>query len=142
MKTRIMVIDAAVATRQLVRDAIATDPKHEVVATASDGEVALQRLSQVEIALATLSLHGLDGLHILNALLQRAPHLPVIVLATSRSAALEALRRGASDHFALMGGRSREQVAAVLNPKIKALCTPMTRPLPIQRLRSQDPGEG
>lgn len=143
MKIRVMVVDDSVVVRRFICEVIASDPHLEVVATAANGKLALQRLNQVEVDLVTLDVDmpELDGFGTLAELRKRRPDLPVLMFssATSRAAAstIEALSLGANDYLLKPEGVSgleaaRERLKQELLPKIKALCVkPRTSSIPI-----------
>lgn len=138
-----MVVDDSVVVRRFISEVIASDPALEVVATAANGKLALQRLNQVEVDLITLDVDmpELDGLATLTEIRKRRPDLPVLMFSstTARAAAttIEALSLGANDYLTKPEGVSgleaaRERLAQELIPKIKALCTtPRTSTIPI-----------
>ncbi len=132
-KIRALVVDDAVVVRRMVSDVLSEDPDIEVVGTAANGRIGLQKLTQVNPDVVTLDVEmpELNGLETLRALRQTHPNLPVIMFSTltERGAAetLEALSLGASDYVtkpanvgsvALAQQRIREE----LIPKVKALC--------------------
>jgi two-component system chemotaxis response regulator CheB len=123
---------------------LASDPQIEVVATAVNGKVALQRLEQIPADLVTLDVEmpELDGLATLAILRKRYPKMPVIMFSTltSRAAAatIDALSLGANDYVTKPDGAgsltaARERIKCDLIPKIKALCArSLTMPPPIR----------
>jgi two-component system, chemotaxis family, protein-glutamate methylesterase/glutaminase len=156
VKTRVLVVDDSAVARRLVSDALTTDPSIEVCGTASNGKIALAKLSQLAPDVVTLDVEmpEMDGLETLKALRKTHPHLPVIMFSaiTERGAAatLEAIAHGASDYVTkptsaegIEGARRR--VAADLVPRVKAFArraqTPPLPPAPsippIQILRAQ-----
>jgi len=143
MIIRVMVVDDSVVVRRFISEVIASDPQLEVVATAANGKLALQRLNQVEVDLVTLDVDmpELDGIATLRELRKRRPGLPVLMFssATSRAAAttIEALTLGANDYLTKPEGlagleAARARLKQELIPKIKALCpAPRTATIPI-----------
>lgn len=103
-KLRVLVVDDAVVMRRLFTEALQRDPTIEVVGTAPNGRVALQKLDEVQPDLVTLDLEmpDLDGLATLREIRLRRPRLPVIMLSTltQRGAlsTLDALAAGANDY--------------------------------------------
>ncbi len=129
----VLVVDDAVVVRKLVGDVLAEDPELRVVATAADGNIALQKLRQVKPDVVTLDFEmpGLDGLATLKAIRATHPKLPVIMFSTvtARGAVqtLDALAHGASDYVtkpANVGSvlEAQARIREQLIPKIKALC--------------------
>lgn len=132
-KIRVLVVDDAVVVRRIVTEVLSSDPDIEVVGTAANGRLALQKLAGLQPDLVTLDIEmpELDGLGTLVELRKSHPRLPVIMFSTlterGASATLEALARGASDYVtkpANVGSvtLAQERVREDLVPKIKALC--------------------
>jgi two-component system chemotaxis response regulator CheB len=145
---RILIVDDSVVIRRLLSDTLAGDPALEVVATASDGRIALTKISQLKPDLITLDIEMpvMDGLEALAALRKLYPKLPVIMFSTlterGAAATLDALSLGASDYAtkpSITGSPAVaiERIRAELIPKIKALCGGMVPlkliPLPEHR---------
>jgi two-component system chemotaxis response regulator CheB len=135
---RVLVVDDSVVVRRLVSDALSSDPDIEVVGTASNGRLALTKLSQVAPDLVTLDIEmpEMDGISALRQLRADGHRLPVIMFSTlterGASATLDALEAGASDYVTKPSnsgsiGESLEQVRSSLVPKIKALVPPSAR---------------
>jgi two-component system chemotaxis response regulator CheB len=132
MKARVLIVDDSATVRRFLTDALASDPAIEVVGTASNGKIALQKLTQVNPDLVTLDLEmpEMDGLATLAELRKTHPRLPVVMFsAQTRAGAvstLNALAQGATDYVAKPTGgmdASLRIVQQELAPKIKALCT-------------------
>jgi chemotaxis response regulator CheB len=132
-RIRVLIVDDAVVVRRIVGDVLAEDPDIEIVGTAANGRIALQKLTQVTPDLVTLDVEmpEMDGLETLKALRTTHPRLPVIMFSslTERGASttIEALALGASDYVtksASAGGAgvAQQHVRDELIPKIKALC--------------------
>ena len=102
-KIRVLIVDDSVVIRRLLTDILARDPEIEVVGTAANGRIALQKLTQVNPDLVTLDIEmpELDGLATLPLLRKDYPKLPVIMFSTlterGAAAMFEALARGATD---------------------------------------------
>jgi two-component system chemotaxis response regulator CheB len=138
-KIRVLVVDDAVVVRRIVTDVLSADPEIEVVGSAANGRLALQKLAALTPDLVTLDIEmpELDGLGTLAELRKSHPRLPVIMFSTlterGAAATLEALARGASDYVtkpANVGSvtLAQERVRAELIPKIKALCGRLSPP--------------
>lgn len=132
-KIRVLVVDDAVVVRRIVTDVLSSDPDIEVVGSAANGRLALQKLAGLKPDLVTLDIEmpELDGLGTLVELRKLYPRLPVIMFSTlterGAAATLEALARGASDYVtkpANVGSvtLAQERVRDDLVPRIKALC--------------------
>ena len=132
-KIRVLVVDDAVVVRRMVSDILAEDPDIEVVGTAANGRIGVQKLTQVNPDLVTLDVEmpEMDGLQALAAIRKTHPDLPVIMFSTltERGAheTMEALSLGASDYVtkpANVGsvGLAQQRIREELIPKVKALC--------------------
>ena len=74
-----------------------------VVESASSGEVGLQRLEQIapQLVILDYNLPGINGIQVLQEIMQKAPRTRVIMLtgAGSEQIAVDALKGGASDYL-------------------------------------------
>jgi two-component system chemotaxis response regulator CheB len=133
-KFRILVVDDAAVFRRLVSDELTSDPELEVVGTAANGRIALQKMTQVnpDLVILDLEMPEMGGLETLKELRKTYPRLPIIIFSalTERGAeaTLDALALGASDYFTKpsnVGGldASLRVVREELIPEIKALCS-------------------
>jgi two-component system chemotaxis response regulator CheB len=132
-RIRILVVDDSVVIRKLLCETLATDPDLEVVGSASDGHIALAKITQLHPDLVTLDVEMpvMNGLETLAELRKLYPKLPVVMFSTlterGASATLDALSLGASDYATKPSntGSPAAAIAAIraeLLPKIKALC--------------------
>jgi two-component system chemotaxis response regulator CheB len=130
---RILVVDDSVVIRRLLSDILSGDPALEVVATASNGRIALAKIALLKPDLITLDIEMsvMNGLEALAALRKLYPKLPVIMFSTlterGASATLDALSLGASDYATKPSHTGNpavaiERIRTELIPKIKALC--------------------
>ncbi len=132
-KVRVLVVDDAVVMRRLLTVALEKEPDIEVVGSAPNGRIALQKLSQVNPDIVTLDVEmpELDGLGTLRAIRQSHPRLPVIMFSATTlqgaTATLDALAAGASDYITkptnvgdLNGALAK--LAEDLVPRIRHLC--------------------
>jgi two-component system chemotaxis response regulator CheB len=129
---RVLVVDDSVVVRRLVSGILGEDSRLEVVGTAPNGRIGLQKISQVNPDVVTLDIEmpEMDGLETLRELRQTWPRLPVIMFSalTERGAAatLEALALGASDYVTKPAGSGNQQeslnrIRDDLIPRIVAL---------------------
>ncbi|MGO9649951.1 MAG: protein-glutamate methylesterase/protein-glutamine glutaminase [Terriglobales bacterium] len=160
-RIRILVVDDSVVIRKVLCDTLSKDPEFEVLASASDGRIALAKIEQLKPDLITLDIEMpvMDGLETLKELRKTHPKLPVIMFSTlterGASATLDALTLGASDYATKPSNTGSPAVAiaairAELIPKIKALCPssslklktlPPPRPAVRMKPRSKQPIE-
>ncbi len=129
-KLRVLVVDDSVVIRRLVTHALSEDPMIEVVGSAANGAIALQRIPQVNPDAITLDIEmpEMDGIAALRQIRQLYPNLCVIMFSTltERGAAstLEALSAGANDYVTKASNlgsldRSLENLRGELIPKIR-----------------------
>ncbi|MDA8034234.1 MAG: response regulator, partial [Actinomycetota bacterium] len=78
---RVLVVDDSVVVRRVVQDVLQAERDFEVVATAVDGEAALEVLERlpVDVVILDVEMPRLDGLETLRRLRPRWPSLPVIM---------------------------------------------------------------
>lgn len=143
---KVLVVDDSVVMRRALTEALAPEEGIEVVGSAANGEVGLQKVKQLSPDLVTLDIEMpiLDGLETLKVLRKDYPQLPVIMVSalTQRGAAvtLDALSMGASDYIAKPTREGTEKdplemLRESLVPKIRALAKrssvePAARPAP------------
>jgi two-component system chemotaxis response regulator CheB len=129
-RVRVMVVDDSVVIRRLVTQALEQDPLLEVVGTASNGAIGLQRIPQLNPDVITLDIEmpDMDGLEMLRRVRREFPKLRVIMFSTlterGGAKALEALTLGADDYVAKVSNegsldRSMIRLREEMIPKIK-----------------------
>jgi len=135
----VLVVDDSVVVRRLIVDALSDDPGIQVVGTASNGRIALQKIDELKPDVMTLDIEMpvLDGIGTLKELRPKHKRLPVIMFSTltanGASATLEALAAGATDYVTKPAnvGSVRESIQSVreqLIPRIYALAPKQQRP--------------
>ena len=129
---RVLVADDAVLFRRLLADVLSSFPGVEVVGSAANGRIALQKVRELKPDLLTLDIEmpEMDGLAVLDALGSSGERgLDVIVLsAVSRRGGeltMRALERGAFDFIAKPEAahpdQGRQALLAELAPRIRAV---------------------
>lgn len=103
-KIRVLVVDDSVLIRKGLTLALEADPDIEVVGSAPDGKLALQKLEQLNPDVVTLDVEMpvMDGLTTLQEIRRRGHQQRVVMLsshtAEGASTTLEALEKGADDY--------------------------------------------
>lgn len=143
--TRILVVDDSVVVRRLLSQVLSEHPELEVVGTAANGRIALQKLEQTspDVVVLDLEMPEMNGLECLEALRAERPKLPVVMYSTltrrGALATLDALALGATDYATKPEAGSTDeamaQVRDTLVPKLLALSPrrpilPVPPPLP------------
>lgn len=129
---RVLVVDDSVVVRRLVTDALARDPRIEVVGSASNGRLALTKLEQLgpDVVTMDVEMPDMDGITAVRELRRAGHRMPVIMFSTlterGAAATLDALAAGATDYVAKPANvgsvqESLAQVADQLVPKVVAL---------------------
>jgi two-component system chemotaxis response regulator CheB len=129
-RIRVMVVDDSVVIRRLVTQVLEQDSMIEVVGTASNGAIGMQRITQFNPEVITLDIEmpDMDGLEMLRRIRREHPQLRVIMFSTltERGAAktLEALTLGADDYVTKVSNegsldRSLARLREEMIPKIK-----------------------
>jgi two-component system chemotaxis response regulator CheB len=129
-RIRVLVVDDSAVIRRLMTHAFEEEPVIEVVGTASNGVIGLQRISQLNPDVLTLDIEMPDmgGIAMLRQIRRSYPHLRVIMFSTltERGAAvtLEALTLGADDYVAKVSNegsldRSMSRLRDEMIPKVK-----------------------
>jgi two-component system chemotaxis response regulator CheB len=140
-KIRVLVVDDSVVIRRQLTVYLSNDPGIEVIGSASDGKIALEKIAQLrpDLVILDLAMPVMDGLQTLTAIREISPTLPVIIFSVMTEhgacATLDALALGASDYVSKGTDRcsAEEHICADLIPKIKALCpTETLAPKPVR----------
>lgn len=126
-RIRVLVVDDSVVMRKILSDALRDDPEIEVVGTASNGAIALQRVPQLcpDVVTLDIEMPEMDGLATLREMKRRFPRTRVIMCSslTEKGAGItvEALALGADDYLTKVSrpGEGEESFQRQLTPKIK-----------------------
>lgn len=131
MTIKVLVVDDSAVIRRIVCDVLERDPDLQVVGTASNGRIALDRIERLSPDVITLDIEmpEMDGLETLRELRARRIRTPVIMFSTlterHASATFEALALGASDYVTKpsnvgSAALAIERVRQDLIPRVKA----------------------
>jgi len=129
-RVRVLVVDDSVVIRRLVTLALEQEPLLEVVGTAANGSIALERMAQLRPDVLTLDIEmpEMDGLELLRRIRydESRPRVVMFSTLTERGAALtlESLALGADDYVTKAANagsldRSMASLRGELIPKIK-----------------------
>ncbi|MBI5746051.1 MAG: chemotaxis response regulator protein-glutamate methylesterase [Nitrospirae bacterium] len=129
---RVLIVDDSAVVRRAVSDALSSDPEIAVVGTASNGIIAIQRISQLnpDVIILDIEMPEMDGFGVLRVLRANCPKIRTIMFSslTQRGAVqtIEALSLGANDYIAKPACITHQGykdilkgVASELIPKIK-----------------------
>lgn len=148
--TRVLIVDDSVVVRRMLSDALTSDPRIEVVGTAANGAIALQKVSQVspDVVILDVEMPDMNGIETVRCLRSTHARLPVIMCSslTARGAAvtLRALAAGATDYVtkptaAEARGDRLASFKSELIAKVLALAGPLERPQPSPSARAAAP---
>jgi two-component system chemotaxis response regulator CheB len=125
-KIRVLVVDDSAIVRKILSEALGAESDIEVVGTAPDPIIALEKINRLKPDVLTLDIEmpRMDGLTFLKQLMQTQP-MPVILISSlaqsSVDIALEALRYGAVDVLAKPSGPySVGELRATISSRIRA----------------------
>lgn len=127
---RLMVVDDSAAIRGLLIRSLEADPEVAVVASASNGAVALAALGRhdIEVVILDIEMPVMDGLTALPKLLAAKPGIKVIIASTltrrGAEISIRALAAGAADYLTKPGSlvlSSADQFKRELLAKVKVL---------------------
>ncbi|MCC7576951.1 MAG: chemotaxis response regulator protein-glutamate methylesterase [Methanomethylovorans sp.] len=128
MTIRVLVVDDSALMRKIISDILNSDPDIEVIDTARNGQIAVEKVEKLRPDVVTLDheMPVLDGLGALGYIMSECP-TPVIMLsaADERGAelTLNAFEYGAVDFIQKPSGnvsRDIEQIAEEIRAKVKA----------------------
>jgi len=127
-KIKVIVIDDSFFMRKLLSDILNSDSKIEVVATAKDGKIGLERIKELKPDVVTLDylMPGWNGLTTLKMIMKEQPTAVVMVSTHTKKDApitLECLKNGAIDYVLKPSGSISwdiEQVKEELLKRVKA----------------------
>lgn len=120
MNLRVLVVDDTSLFRRVIADALALLPDVEVVGTAPNGKIALERAATLSPDLITLDIEmpEMDGIEVLDALKSRGIECGVVIVSAltlkGGDLTIRALERGAFDFITKpSGGDPQANLAAI-----------------------------
>lgn len=131
-KVKVLVVDDSMMMRRMISRALESDPRVEVIAEASNGEIALREIEKQRPDLVVLDLEMpvMDGHETTVAIRERDAKLPIIIFSSASHygahATFDTLDEGANDFIAKPQTTSgiqetRSEVREALLPKVHAL---------------------
>ena len=102
-KIRVLLVDDSVVVRRVVGELLAEEPGVEVVGTAPDGRIALDKAARTspDVVVLDLEMPGMNGIDMLRQVMRKLYPVPVIVVSShsteGASVTLKALGFGAFD---------------------------------------------
>lgn len=144
-RLRVLIVDDSAVVRSVLQRIIEREPGFQVIGTARDGQMAIERCRELRPDVVTLDVEMpvLDGLGALPGLLACDRELAVIMVSslTVRGAreTIDALMKGAVDYITKPSlAESREealaQLSSVLVPKLRALAERRRFSVPVIRM--------
>jgi two-component system chemotaxis response regulator CheB len=134
-RLRLVLIDDSLVIRKLVADALGADPELEVVGSAANGRLGLERIRETnpDAVVCDVEMPEMNGLETVQALRRTHLRLPVVMFASptaeSARSTLDALHAGANDFLTKPSAQAGTAMAEVLanlrvelGGKIKGLC--------------------
>lgn len=127
---RVMVVDDSAVIRGLLIRSLEADPQVQVVASVSDGRMAINALGRhdIEVVVLDIEMPNMDGLTALPQLIAAKPGLKVIMASTltrrNADISLRALKAGAADYLTKPSASSLTSATSFkedLLAKVKAL---------------------
>lgn len=163
---KVLVVDDSMIVRRAVVDALKPDPEIDVIGTASNGKIALEKIPQLkpDVLILDIEMPICDGFEVLKGIREQGLRVKTIMFSTlterGASQTIKALSLGAHDYVLKPSsgtnvhsyGEGVKQVAHELTPKIKQFrkrfavtqngaTAPLTkaRVMPIKRRLSTSP---
>jgi two-component system, chemotaxis family, protein-glutamate methylesterase/glutaminase len=131
-KIRVLVVDDSMVIRRLVTDVLSQEPDIEVVGSAKNGRICLEKAAELKPDIVTMDVEMpvMNGIEAVRELHKTYPRMPVVMFSTLTErggvATLDALAVGASDYVTKPSNvgsfaESKASVREQLVPKLRAL---------------------
>jgi two-component system, chemotaxis family, protein-glutamate methylesterase/glutaminase len=149
-KKKVLVVDDSVVVRKILSETIPQDRDLEVVGTAFNGRVALNKYASLkpDIVLLDIEMPEMNGLETIRELRKIDQRIPIVMFSSltehGAAATLEALTLGATDYLTKPSGADLDDTIEVISreliPRLRALChLPDTRIPPARMEKATDP---
>lgn len=137
-RIRVLIVDDSSVQRQLLREALSTEPDIEVVSHAANGRLALPRVKHLgpDIVVLDQEMPEMNGIETLQEIRKEAPATGVIMYcargADSARITIRALELGAFDFVRKPEGETDPivYIRSVLVPRIRAFAGPVRAAVP------------
>jgi two-component system chemotaxis response regulator CheB len=131
---RVLIVDDAIVVRRMLSDVIGSDPGCEVIGTASNGRLGVEKVADLnpDVVILDIEMPELDGLGTVTEIRKTNKRVPIIMFSTlterGASATLDALARGANDYVTKPSNVgsvtiAMQRIREELIPKIKQFTT-------------------
>lgn len=121
-RIRVLVVDDSALMRKIISDMLADSPDIEVIARATNGEEAIEKVTRLmpDVVTMDIEMPVLDGLHALGYIMSECP-TPVIMLSTESSAdvTMTAFQYGAVDFIQKPTGNIIPDLSSIKEELIK-----------------------
>jgi two-component system, chemotaxis family, protein-glutamate methylesterase/glutaminase len=128
---KVLIIDDAILFRAAISEAVREDAEIEVIGTAANGRLGLQKMAHQlpDLVILDFEMPELDGLGTVREIRKIWPRLPIIMCSSHTTegarVTLQALELGANDFVAKPNAKSSSDAIAILRrelvPRIKTL---------------------
>jgi two-component system chemotaxis response regulator CheB len=101
---RVLIVDDAIVVRRMLSDVIGSDPGCEVIGTAANGRLGVEKVAEInpDVVILDIEMPELDGLGTVTEIRKTNKRVPIIMFSTlterGAAATLDALARGANDY--------------------------------------------
>jgi two-component system chemotaxis response regulator CheB len=144
-KIKVLIVDDSATVRQTLKEVLESDPEIEVIATAADPFIAVERMrvQAPDVIILDIEMPRMDGLTFLERIMSQHP-IPVVICSTltgeGSTSALAALDRGAVEIVCkpTLGTRQFIEDARVMFTQVVHAAASIDR----HRLRRRDAGLG
>jgi two-component system, chemotaxis family, protein-glutamate methylesterase/glutaminase len=132
-KVRVMIVDDSAVVRRLLTQALSAHGEIEVVGSAQNGLIALNKLAGLnpEVIILDVEMPEMDGLTMLRHLRESHPRLPVIMFSTlterGANVTFDALAAGASDYVLKPSTQTGETLDGVVKHSLVRKLLALTR---------------
>ena len=116
-KIRVLIVDDSASVRMTLSEIIGSDPDLEVMATAADPYVAVERIRQEvpDVMFLDIELPRMDGLTFLRKIMSQRP-IPVVICSSLAEAGSDTLMRASISATAASSSPAPEMCSSPMRP--------------------------